>query len=112
MLPPQRYERQHTAKKTTKKTSWGSITAGRKAPGHKAAKIQSRNIGRSDNAAAFVVWGHSAPCSVISTVNAAPLKTTEEEGEEEMQGVTDSLAGAKETSGHSSSTVFRIGWNI
>lgn len=46
---------------------------------------------------------------MISTVNAAPLKTTEEEDEEEMQGVTDSLAGAKETSGQSSSTVFRIG---
>lgn len=45
---------------------------------------------------------------MISTVNAAPLKTTEED-EEEMQGVTDSLAGAKETSGHSSSTVFKIG---
>lgn len=94
-----------------KNNSWGSITAGRKAPGHKAAKIQSRNIGRSDNAAAFVVWGHSALCSVISTANAAPFKTTEED-EEEVQGVTDSLAGAKETSGHSSSTVFRIGWNI
>lgn len=56
MLPPQRYETQDTAKKKKKKkNSWGSITAGRKAPGHKAAKIQSRNIGRSDNAAAFVV---------------------------------------------------------
>lgn len=56
MLLPQRYETQHTAKKTKKiNNSWGSITAGRKAPGHRAAKIQSRNIGRSDNAAAFVV---------------------------------------------------------
>lgn len=76
MLPSQRDETQHTAKEKKKKTkqTWGSITTGRKAPGHKAAKIQSRNIGRLDNAAAL------STSAVISTANAAPLKNHKRRG--------------------------------